>query len=75
LRSDRHEWFQQDPAPLADLAGAQNIDMGRNAAKIRVRLFLKTWTNPRPTIPITTIDFISEMTSAAPFLVALTVEP
>jgi hypothetical protein len=72
---DLHEWFQQGPSPVSDLAGAQTIDLGRNAARHRVRLFLKTWPNPRPTVPIATIDFVSDLTAAAPFLVALTVEP
>jgi eukaryotic-like serine/threonine-protein kinase len=72
---DLQEWFHQGPTPLADLAAAQTIDMGRNAANIPVRLFLKTWTNPRPAVPIATIDFVSEMTGAAPFLVGLTAEP
>jgi hypothetical protein len=72
---DLNDWSYQGSAQLADLAGARTIDLGRNAARIRLRLFLKTWQNPRPTIPITTIDFISEVTIAAPFLVGLTVEP
>ena len=39
-----------------------------------VRLFRTTYTNPRPEVDVVHIDFVSRMTQAAPFLVALTVE-
>jgi len=39
------------------------------------RLYLFTWTNPLPEIEINSLDFESAMNDAAPFLVALTVEP
>jgi hypothetical protein len=71
---DLHEWFRIQNSD-ADLAGAQIIDLGKNAANIPVRLFLKSWQNPRPAVPIATIDFATEWTGAAPFLVGLTVEP
>ncbi|HAV61165.1 MAG TPA: hypothetical protein DCY13_02230, partial [Verrucomicrobiales bacterium] len=73
--TDLLEWFQQGPQPLADLAGAKTIDMGRNGAGIPVRLFLRSWRNPRPTVPIASVDFESAGTGVAPFLVALTTEP
>jgi hypothetical protein len=41
----------------------------------RISLFKYTWTNPRPDVAIDTIDFVSAMTRAAPFLVAITCEP
>jgi len=44
-------------------------------ARSRISLFRYTWTNPRPDVAIDTIDFISAMTRAAPFLVAITCEP
>jgi hypothetical protein len=72
---DLDEWFHQGPSPLSDLAGARTVDMGHNAARVPLRLFLKTWSNPRPGVPITTMDFVSEMTGAAPFLLAVTAEP
>jgi eukaryotic-like serine/threonine-protein kinase len=34
-----------------------------------------TWENPRPDVVITQIDFVSAMTGAAPYLLAITVEP
>jgi hypothetical protein len=39
------------------------------------RLYLFTWTNPLPQIEVRSLDFESAMNDAAPFLVALTVEP
>ena len=40
-----------------------------------ISLFKYTWTNPRPGVAIDTIDFVSAMSKAAPFLVAVTCEP
>ena len=40
-----------------------------------LRLFRTTWENPAPEIEVTRIDFLSAPTRAAPFLVAITVEP
>jgi len=51
---------------------------GRNAASrdqgIGVRLFQTTFLNPEPAKKIQTVDYVSTMTCAAPFMVALTVE-
>ena len=40
-----------------------------------VSLFRYTWDNPLPQVAIDRIDFLSAMTKAAPFLVAVTCEP
>jgi WD40 repeat protein/serine/threonine protein kinase len=40
----------------------------------QVRLFDFRWSNPRPAKTVTRIDFVSAMTRAAPFLVALTAD-
>ncbi len=39
------------------------------------RLFLTTWSNPLPSVEIESVDYISWMTDAAPFMVAMTIEP
>jgi hypothetical protein len=44
-------------------------------ARSSISLFKYTWTNPLPNVAIDTIDFVSAMTRAAPFLVAITCEP
>lgn len=58
------------PPWLADLAW-----QGQTAEGAGARLFRRVWTNPRPDTVITTLDFISAETPAAPFLVAVTVAP
>jgi len=40
-----------------------------------IRLFKRAWQNPHPQFEIKYIDFQSSMSFAAPFLVAITVEP
>ncbi len=67
----QHWWplLYQFPAPSqADLAWQDE------RAAIPVRLFKRTWTNPRPDAVIERIDFISAKTKAAPLLLAITVE-
>ena len=39
------------------------------------RLFKSTWGNPFPEVEVLTIDYTSTMTDAAPFLIAISVEP
>ena len=41
----------------------------------QIRLFLRTYENPRPDVEVVSIDFVSKEAIAAPFLVAMTVEP
>ena len=44
------------------------------ATKTGLRAFVLTWENPKPNDPITSLDFVSEMTDCAPFLLGITVE-
>jgi len=39
-----------------------------------LRLYLTTYENPRPEVEVVSLDIVSKMTRAAPFMVALTVE-
>jgi tetratricopeptide (TPR) repeat protein len=39
------------------------------------RLYETTYENPRPEVAVKSIDFVSNLTKSAPFLVAITVEP
>src|SRR5262249_5414261 len=48
---------------------------GTNSFGVAVRLFHTTWENPSPAALIESMDYLSQSTSAAPLLVALTVEP
>jgi hypothetical protein len=40
----------------------------------KLRLFLTTWTNLLPEAEVTSIDFVSSMANAAPFLIAVTAD-
>jgi hypothetical protein len=40
----------------------------------KIRLYLTTWQNPQPGVPVTHIDYSSSGTAAAPFCVALSAE-
>ncbi len=65
----------EEPAPGKTLKVAWT---GENAvskqARGSVRLFLTTWTNPVPAVEIESIDYVSSMGMAAPFLIAITVD-
>ena len=39
------------------------------------QLYLVTWENPRPDVEITSLDFVPAQQAAAPFLVAVALEP
>jgi hypothetical protein len=39
-----------------------------------LRLFKRTYDNPKPDLTIQTLDFVSTRAESAPFLVALTLE-
>ncbi len=76
---DVRDWWS-DPAK----AGSETTDRakvvwtGENPLATRfgrrLRLYLNTRENPRPGVKITTFDFVSTMTTSAPFLIAVTVE-
>lgn len=55
--------------------GPVPIHIGRNTSGAAMLLYKSTWENPNPDVPVDTIDFISTMSTAAPFLIAITVEP
>jgi len=40
-----------------------------------LRLYLSSYDNPQPDVQVTSIDYVSAMTEAAPFLVAMIIEP
>jgi hypothetical protein len=45
-----------------------------NKAGLPVRLFRATWVNPMPESAIQSLDYRSDMTDAAPFLIAITAD-
>lgn len=48
---------------------------GFNSAQVVVRVFKSTWVNPLPETEIVSLDYVSAMAAAAPFLLAVTAEP
>jgi hypothetical protein len=44
-------------------------------AGMKTRLIKFTWNNPLPEVKITSIDFVSALTTSSPMLLAITVEP
>jgi hypothetical protein len=58
---------------------AEEVWYGSNAATrrlgMRTRLIKFTWNNPLPNLKITTLDFVSALTTSSPMLLAITVEP
>jgi hypothetical protein len=65
-------WWAQ-PVDL-QRPGASVVWQGTNAAKQPVQLFKQIWTTPRPDLEIKSVDFTSQMTRVAPFLIAVTAE-
>jgi serine/threonine protein kinase len=70
--------FWHDPKKPNDTAVAQLAWEGDNeCARLlhaRLQLFKWTWENPRPDAVVTSLDFVSAMTEAAPFIIAITAE-
>jgi len=67
------------PPPRTDTDLAQVAWEGSHAFPnihpTRLRIYNATWENPRPDQEVVSFDFVSKMNaSAAPFLVAVTVE-
>ncbi|MDB6024730.1 MAG: hypothetical protein JWM68_953 [Verrucomicrobiales bacterium] len=70
----KEEW-QNVSAEGSELAWVGSNDyIKRRQSHLSLRLFKSTFINPRPSLTIETIDYISADTAAAPFLLGLTVE-
>lgn len=67
------EWHTQSDRQRA-VRSATEAWVGRNAIFNPIRVFKATWENPLPDQPIESLDFVSEMTEAGPFLIAVTAE-
>jgi hypothetical protein len=71
----REWWFKigERDNPPAAWKGPQQRWLNRR--DLGTRLYITTWQNPRPDVVIGSLDYISAMTEAAPFLIAITAEP
>jgi hypothetical protein len=72
--ADVRDW-NTDNDPTVKLAHSSVAWSGFNSAKVVVRLFKTTWVNPLPETEIVSLDYVSTMAAAAPFLLAVTAEP
>ena len=77
-RDVRDWWYDPAKADSETTDRAKVVWTGANPLASyygrRLRLYLNTRENPRPGVKITTFDFISTLTTSAPFLIAVTVE-
>ena len=66
-------WIREEDPPAQReplIAWSTNAGGG-----ITLQLCHFTWDNPRPSVTVESLDFVSEMTRAAPFILAITAEP
>jgi len=70
---DLRDWRPKHD-PDAGANGPAAAWHGHDNAGNDVVLFETTWTNPQPAFEVATIDVVSAMTNAAPFLVAVTAQ-
>lgn len=69
-------WVRPEGVQLTE---AEAVWRGSNPATdsmgLTTQLLKYTWENPLPDVAISSIDFVSDLIEAGPFLVALTIEP
>lgn len=68
---DLGDWVAYDEE---DYRNATRVWKDKTPSGIPVRLYKSKWENPNPELAIKTIDYVSKMTDASPFLVAITAE-
>ena len=65
-----------DQAPTSTAAELRLAWKGPGASSNRIHhLYHQEWSNPRPNMEIASLDFVSTMTEAGPFLIAITLDP
>jgi hypothetical protein len=71
---DVRNWWPQPNEPPHDRTGLRLAwqSPGTNTSR---RLYLTSWINPQPEVPVSSIDYRSTLSDAAPFLIAITLEP
>jgi hypothetical protein len=74
---DARDWWDSSSGPK-EAKSATIVWSGSNpateAAGASLRLFKRTYDNPKPDLMIETIDFVSAQSESAPFLIAVTLE-
>jgi len=73
---DLRDWWNKDQS--RPVSRGTVVWEGSNpkvrSSNVTLRLYLTKWTNPRPEMEVTSIDYVSANTVAAPFCVAMTAE-
>ena len=71
---DIRDWWVMPDEP--EIASTPKVGWtGTTPQGVPIQLFITMWKNPRPGVEISSLDYVSKMTQAGPFLVAITVEP
>jgi len=70
---DVRDWNESSD-PTKVLSRGRIVWRASNDAHFVIRLFKTTWLNPLPAVEIRSIDYLSTMSDAAPFLLAITAE-
>lgn len=75
---DVRDWWYYENT-LKDAARAPVVWTGKNPATekwggVTLRLFKRTWDNPRPEVEIKSLDLVSKQAASAPFVLAITAE-
>ena len=73
---DVRDWYPQSGELPSDSTGLREYlveNIGQPGGERR--LYVTSWENPQPDLEISTLDYVSEQTESAPFLLAITVEP
>jgi WD40 repeat protein len=69
---DLREWLCA--SDFADVPQARVIWSGYNSVRGPFRLFCRRWENPSPDVEIDSLDFVSNLTQCAPYLLAITAD-
>lgn len=62
------------PATTDSQVAWKGANTASSASQIALQIYKTTWDNPRPEVAISTIDYVSSRSQAAPYLIAITLE-
>jgi hypothetical protein len=71
---DVRNWWPQPNEPSLESTGLRLAWQRPALPGAPRRLFISTWKNPRPAVPVTTLDYVSALALPAPFLVAISID-
>jgi len=67
-------WFDRENEGELENPKPAFVGLAEPGTPRSLRLYLASWVNPEPDVKVKSIDFVSAMTTSAPFLVAITTE-